>query len=76
METVVYNNFSGANLPNTLLMTCQVGIKSPDGSYVKARALLDSGCTSSFVSEHIVQSLGLKRCPHDVKVSGIGENHQ
>ena len=43
------NTSAGSNIPNTLLMTCQVRIKAPDGTYVKARALLDSGSTISFV---------------------------
>ena len=53
-------------------MTCQVRIKAPDGTSIKARALLDSGSTSSFVSERIVQSLGLNRHSQCLTVSGIG----
>ena len=61
------NASAGSNVPNTLLMTCQVQIQAPDSTSVKARALLDSGSTMSFVSERIVQSLGLR-----LTVSGIG----
>ena len=72
-EPIVSSNISaGSNIPNTLLMTCQVRIKAPDGTYVKARALLDSGSTMSFVSERIVQSCGLNRCSQCLTVSGIG----
>ena len=41
-EPIVSNASAGSNLPSTLLMTCQVGIKAPDGTLIKARALLDS----------------------------------
>ena len=61
------NASAGSNVPNTLLMTCQVQIQAPDSTSVKARALLDSESTMSFVSERIVQSLGLR-----LTVSGIG----
>ena len=63
---------TGSNLPNTLLMTCQVRIKAPDGTSIKVRALLDSGSTSSFVFERVAQSLGLKRSSRCLSVSGIG----
>ena len=53
-------------------MTCQVQITAPDGSSIKARALLDSGSTMSFVTERIVQSLGLPRRSQKLTVSGIG----
>ena len=54
-----------------LLMTCRVLVFAPDGSSVEARALLDNGSTSSFVSERLVQSLGLPRSHSNVRVSGI-----
>ena len=53
-------------------MTCQVRVRAPDGNSVKVRALLDSGSTSSFVSERVVQSLGLSRHSQALTVSGIG----
>lgn len=53
-------------------MTCQVKVKAPDGTLVKVRALLDSGSTSSFVSERVVQFLSLSRCSQRLTVSGIG----
>ena len=53
-------------------MTCQVKVEAPDGSSVKVRALLDSGSTSSFVSEHLVQSLSLSRRSQRLTVPGIG----
>ena len=60
-EPIVSSNTSaGSNVPNTLLMTCQVQIKA-DGTFIKAHALLDSRSTMSFISERIVQSCGLNR---------------
>ena len=72
-EPIVSSNTSaGSNVPNTLLMTCQVRIKAPDGTFIKAHALLDSGFTMSFISERIVQSCGLNRRSQCLTVSGIG----
>ena len=72
-EPIVSSNISaGSNVPNTLLMTCQVRIKAPDGTFIKARALLDSGSTMSFISECIVQSCCLNRCSQCFTVSEIG----
>ena len=72
LQEVSSNASTGSNVPNTLLMTCQVQVVAPDGTSIKARALLDSGSTMSFVSERIVQSLGLNRQSQRLTVSGIG----
>ena len=56
---------------SSLLMTCRVLVFAPDGSTIEARALLDNGSTSSFVSERLVQSLRLPRSQHSIRVSGI-----
>ena len=56
---------------NTLLMTCQVLVHSPDGIALKARALLDSGSSTSFVSDRLAQNLGLPRTSRAIKISGI-----
>ena len=62
---------------NTLLMTCQVQIKAPDGSLVNARALLDSASSVSFISERMTQGLCLPRSRHNIQVSGVaGLSHQ
>ena len=57
---------------NSLLMTCQVMVECPNGSFTKIRALLDSGSSASFVSERVAQSLRLQRTKQGVSVSGIG----
>lgn len=50
---------------------CCVLVFAPDGSSIEARALLDNDSTSSFVSERLVQSLGLVRSQRNVCVSRI-----
>ena len=56
---------------NTLLMTFQAMVKNPDGSSVKACALLDSGSSASFVSEQLAQGLHLPRSRHNLRISGV-----
>lgn len=56
---------------NALLMTCQVVVSSPDGVSVRARALLDSASSASFVSERLVNFLHLSRSRHVTRISGI-----
>ena len=55
---------------NLLLMTCQVLVESPQGK-TRARALLDSGSSASFVSERVAQSLLLRRSPQAARICGI-----
>ena len=57
--------------PNVLLMTCQVFVQSPEGTLLKARALLDSGSSTSFVSERIAQALRLPRTNQSTILTGI-----
>ena len=52
-------------------MTCRVLGFAPDGSTVGARALLNNGSTSSFVSESLVLGLRLPHSQSNVRVSGI-----
>ena len=56
---------------NSLLMTCQVKIHSPNGSITRARALLDSASSASFVSERLAQSLRLPLSTRSIRISGI-----
>lgn len=50
-EPTVLSHTAAGVTSNTLLMTCQVLVKAPDNSSVKAHALLDSASSTSFVSE-------------------------
>ena len=46
-------------------------VDAPDGSSVKARAILDSVLSASIVSEHLSQSLRLPQFQLVVQTSGI-----
>lgn len=56
---------------SSLLMTCQVGIIAPNGLSTKARALLDSGSSASFVSDRLARSLNLPRSRRSTRIFGI-----
>ena len=58
-------------------MICQLLINAPDGSCVKARGLLDSASSTSFVSERLAKALHLPQTSHKVSISGVaGLSHQ
>ena len=67
----VTSNTSIGVMTDMLLMTCQVSVQAPDGSKMKARALLDPASSSSFISERSVQSLGIPRSRNNITVSGV-----
>ena len=71
VTTPVSNHAATGFASNTLLMTCQVLVHSPDGIALKARALLNSGSSTSFVSERLAQNLQLPKTSRDIKISGI-----
>ena len=52
-------------------MTCQYLVSAPSGLSIKARALLDSGSSTSFVSEQLSKSLHLRHSPQFNKITGI-----
>ena len=56
---------------HTLLMTCQVLIHAPNGSQIRALGLLDTGSSTSFVSQRLVQSLNLQRSSKNLEITGI-----
>ena len=56
---------------SALLMTCQMLVHSPDGSCFRARGLLDSGSSASFISERLAQSLRLPLSTQQVRITGI-----
>ncbi|XP_073942495.1 uncharacterized protein [Choristoneura fumiferana] len=59
-----------------LLATAQVEVKSSDGAAHILRALIDQGSEASFISERVVQLLGLTRTHIKGVVSGVGEGTQ
>ena len=56
---------------SVLLMTCQKLVYAPDGTYIQARGLLDSGSSISFVSERLAQFLRLPLSTQHIRISGI-----
>ena len=56
---------------SVLLMTCYVQVEAPDGSLVRARALLDSASSASFVSERLTQGLSLPRSHQNAQIAGV-----
>ena len=69
--SIVSTNAQTGTSSRTLMMTCQVLIHALDGSQIKARGLLDSGSTTSFVSQRLVQSLGLPKSSKNLQITGI-----
>ena len=58
---------------NTLLMTCRIRISAPNGSSIEARALLDSGSSTSFISKRLAQLLRLECKKRNITISGVGD---
>ena len=63
---------TGSECQQTLLMTCQVLIVTPSGLTTRARCLLDSASSTSFVSEHLVQRLCLPCHRKIAQIAGVG----
>lgn len=55
-----------------LLATALVKAEARTGQVVVLRCLLDQGSQASFITESAVQSLGLKKTPHQISISGVG----
>jgi hypothetical protein len=55
-----------------LLATALVKAESKTGDYHVIRALLDQGSQASFVTEAVVQDLGIKKIPIQGTISGLG----
>ena len=52
-----------------LFMTCRLRVESPEGFSIKARGILDSVSSASFVSERLTQTLRLKRSNCNARIS-------
>ena len=57
----VINHIANGKQGNVLLATCQVMVQGPGGTKLQARALLDSGSETSFITERLAQQLRLTR---------------
>ncbi|XP_049886588.1 uncharacterized protein LOC126381097 [Pectinophora gossypiella] len=56
-----------------LLATALVTSRSNTGTEVTLRFLLDQGSQVSFITESAAQTLGLKKVPNKIHVSGVGD---
>ena len=54
-----------------LLMTCKLKVHAPDGSNTIARGLIDTGSSTSYISERLVQRLRLRRRKKSTVVEGV-----
>ena len=71
-STLPQSSRPGEPPPTQIVSSAAVKVKSSSLLMtIEARALLDNGSTSSFVSERLVQSLRLPRSQRSVRVSGI-----
>ena len=56
---------------NALLMTCKIMVSSTNGSSVEARAILDPGSTTSFITERLANTMRLNGSKQAVHITGI-----
>jgi hypothetical protein len=61
----------GEGTASVLLMTAVVNVRDRSGQLQQVRALLDSASEASFVSENIVQRLGLHKMRTNIPIAGI-----
>lgn len=74
-QTVVSCVSTGNCKETVLLTTALVKAKSKNGTYLNMRALLDQGSQGSFITESMVQYLGLKKTLNKHTVTGVGGNN-
>ena len=67
---------TGSSSHQVLLMTCQVQVVNQRGYITRARALLDSASSMSFITERLAQHLRLPRTRQAISISGIGGHTQ
>lgn len=56
---------------DVMIATALVKVHAPNGNFALARALIDSGSESSFISESLAQLLKLKRRKADITINGL-----
>lgn len=61
-----------ATQPNVLLSTAELRIRNSFGYFIPARAILDSGSESCYISRNLAIRLGLKIRPYSVNIYGLG----
>lgn len=71
--TSVATHFSKQSTPKQILLaTALVQAKARNGYAHLLRALIDQGSQASFVTESVVQQLGLRKIPNKSIISGLG----
>ena len=73
---LISSNAAARLMSKSLLVTCRILVDAPDGSSVEPRAILNSASSTSFVSDHLSQTLCLPCSHHNTKISGVtGPTH-
>lgn len=62
-----------ATAQNAILSTAMVQIRDSKGNWVKARALLDCGSQSSFLTADLCETLNLPKIKADLTINGIND---
>ena len=57
--------------PTMLFMTCQIKVQTPNGHTAMARALLDTGSSTSFITAKLSNVLQAKKVPSVARIAGI-----
>lgn len=56
---------------DVLMMTANIKVMKNDGEWMEARALLDSGSQSNFISENLLKKLQIESKPTNISINGI-----
>ena len=68
-------NYMKKSQQTVLLATARIVVKTPHGTLHIARALLDSGSQSSYISEDCVYRMALKSRRASIPISGVFSSH-
>ncbi|XP_055643539.1 uncharacterized protein LOC129779832 [Toxorhynchites rutilus septentrionalis] len=69
--TAAYSNTHGKPAQQVLLLTAQVIVLDKDGNPHTSRALLDSGSQINFISESMLDRLGVQKEKANISVNGV-----
>lgn len=72
--TIANHSYPANNQNQILLSTAMVNIFDKNEELHQCRALLDSGSQSCFITERLVEKLGLNKIPVQIPVSGINQS--
>ena len=71
---VSHSHFKKSSVEQVKLATAVVLIRSANGVYIPARALLDSCSQVSLITDNLSQKLRLTRKKQSIKITGIGDS--